>query len=164
MIKYYVIGNIDSDAVQAVKYHQGVDEVLEIIDEKYIWKIPHDQDFTGIAVVIKENAILSESFEPNDFIEKTKPMFFSPCKSVYIINCEQSKFTVVNLNRLDDYMRFQLVAPHRWGESVDLAKLFNLPVDQPVFEDEKWVTPEPEPSDFEVETWVPQDEFPDNGE
>ena len=161
MIQYYVIGSINSDAAQAIKSHQNIEEILEITDEKYIWKIPYDQDYKGIAVVVKENAILTTTFNPSDYVESRKPMFFSPCKSVYIINCEQSKFTVVNLSRLDDYMRFELVSPQRWGESVDLAKLFNLPIGQPVFEKDEWVAHEPEPEDSfpSIHHLVPEPNF-----
>ena len=149
MIKYYIIGNPNGDAGDALKSYQDIEDLNVIDEEKYIWKIPYDQDYKGIAVVIKENAILSKRFDPNEFVESRKPMFFSPCKSVYIINCEQSKFTTINLNRLEDYMRFELVAPHRWGESVELALLFGLPFNQPIFEKDEWIAPEPEVKDEE---------------
>ena len=148
-MKYYIIGDPNSDAAEALKSYQDIENINVIDEERYIWKIPHDQNYKGVAVVIKENAILSKKFDPNDFVESRKPMFFSPCKSVYVINCEQSKFTIINLNRLEDYMRFELVAPHRWGESVELALLFGLPFNQPIFEKDEWIAPEPEVKDEE---------------
>ena len=145
MIKYYIIGNANGDAANALKSHQDIEDVGVLEEEKQIWKIPYEQNYEGIAVVVKENAILSTNFDPNNFVESRKPMFFSEDKSVYVINCEQSKFTTIKLDRLDDYMSFQLVSPHRWGNSNELANLFGLPVNEPEFDEVKgWIAPEPE--------------------
>jgi hypothetical protein len=171
MIKYYTVGDC-GEAKALLEEYQDLEGVDILSDVSQIWRVPHDQGFEGVAVVVTCDAKLKKSFNPNDFVDGRKPMFFSPCKNVFVINCEQSKFKTVKLDSLNDYMSFQLVAPHRWGNSNELAKLFGLPVDEPEFDKKQgWVAPEPEPvvePEPEPESFTPVDypldELPDNGE
>ena len=150
-VKYYVVGGEAQSTIDSILLYQGVDEVDVLSSVNEAWRVPHDQGFEGIAVVATSHAELKESFDPAEYVNPGKLMYHSPCKNVFVVNCSQSKFKKVRLDRLNDYASFSMGGPVKWGESDTLAKLFSLEVEEkvdpvPSFEpDAGWKAPEPEP-------------------
>jgi hypothetical protein len=80
----------------------------------------------------------------------------SPDKKVFVVNCDHAWLSqVLDLSNPEKYVSFDIGGPKRCVVSMDLANDFvgceipSAPAPESVVEPE---------SDFEVESWVPQDE------
>jgi hypothetical protein len=113
----------------------------------------------GIAVFSTVDVDLKTSFDPELYYKPDTLMYLTANKNLFVVNTEhpliQEGSQFINFNKPEKYITFDIGGANICIKSQKLSS-----------EIEGYTEPiiEPEPSDFEVETWVPQDELPDNGE
>jgi len=117
----------------------------------------------GLIVCHTEDVEPKVNFNPENYRGNSQLLFLSPDKKVFVVNCDHGWLKgTLDLSKPEMYIDFTIGGPNKCVVSHDLANDFigcevpSKPAPESIVE--------PEPSDFEVETWVPQDEFPDNGE
>ena len=151
MVKYYVVkGN--TDAVDAVKVYQDVEDVQLLDSHKDLWKVPALQGFEGTAVVICDR-VLTQTVD-FDSISCTA-VCHTEDKDVVVLDCSHPfiKSKVGNPKDPSRLMGFNFGKKEYFLLCSELDSKFSAtaaPKPESVVE--------PEPSDFEVESWVPQDE------
>lgn len=158
MIQYYVVkGN--NDAATAIKVHQGIDGVEWLNSKEDLWKAPSMQDFQGKAVIVCSDRKLSKRVDFESV--GSTAIVYTEDKNVVVFDCSHPfvKSKIGSPKNPAKFMGFNIGKPSYYSISDELDTLFSattVPAPEPVVE--------PEPSDFEVETWVPQDEYPSSGE
>ena len=163
MIKYYVInveGGDVSKAVSSLCEYQNVEqEDITVIDGglQQVFSIPVEQGYDGKAVALLSSSYLANTVDVDNFITDGCVMMRDPFDRLFVLDCSNPfyKNAIGPKTNLNNFTSFNVGSTSLWRIAVDLSGNVGpdiIPVN------------EPEPSDFEIETWVPQDEFPDNGE
>jgi len=163
MIKYYIInvnGGDLSQVVSSVCEYQDVDqEDVTIIDGglEQVFSIPVKQGYNGHAVALLSSSYLTNTIDVGSFVTDGCVMMRDPFDRLFVLDCSKPfyKNAIGPKTNLSNFIGFDVGSTSLWRIAVDLSNSVGpdiIPVN------------EPEPSDFEVETWIPQDELPDSGE
>jgi hypothetical protein len=121
-----------------------------------VWTLAGEQG-EGLAVCHTVDVEPKVDFDPENYKADFPVVHLSPDKKVFVVNCDHAWLSqVLDLSNPEKYVSFDIGGPKRCVVSMDLANDFvgcevpSAPAPESVVE--------PEPSDFEVESWVPQDE------
>ena len=163
MIKYYVIdveGGDVQKSVSSICEYQDVemDEVVIIKGSlEQVFTIPQLQEHNGIGMVLLSSSYLTDKVDVDNFVSDGCVMMRDPFDRLFVVDCKKPfyKSSIGPSTKLSNFINFDVGSTALWRIAINLGNIVG-PDLTPVNE--------PEPSNFEVETWVPQDELPDSGE
>ena len=133
---------------------------------KDIQKVPSMENYEGIVLATIDGVTQHHEIDVAQVLGG-KAVVFNSSQSIFLFNCAHGLWQ-------DKTYKRQIEAGQSLTQGVEkivddtIENYFDgnfvPPAPEPEPEPEPEPVSEPEPSDFEIETWVPQDEFPDNGE
>ena len=133
---------------------------------KDIQKVPSMENYEGIVLATIDGVTQHHEIDVAQVLGG-KAVVFNSSQSIFLFNCAHGLWQNKSYKR-------QIEAGEPLTQGVEkivddtIENYFDgnfvPPAPEPEPEPEPEPVSEPEPSDFEIETWVPQDEFPDNGE
>jgi hypothetical protein len=136
------------------------------VELQEVQKIPSMENYEGIVLATIDGVTQHHEIDVAQVLGG-KAVVFNSSQSIFLFNCAHGLWQNKSYKR-------QIEAGEPLTQGVEkivddtIENYFDgnfvPPAPEPEPEPEPEPVSEPEPSDFEVETWVPQDEFPDNGE
>ena len=136
------------------------------VELQEVQKVPSMENYEGIVLVTVDGITQHHEIDVAKVLGG-KAVVFNSSQSIFLFNCAHGLWQNKSYKR-------QIEAGEPLTQGVEkivddtIENYFDgnfvPPAPEPEPEPEPEPVSEPEPSDFEVETWVPQDEFPDNGE
>jgi hypothetical protein len=171
-VKYYVIdvdgGDVDK-AVSSIVKHQSVDEdMITILSGgiDQVFAVPRLSEHSGIGMVLLSSTYLTRQIYANEFVTDYSIMMRDAFDRIFIVDCSKPFYKQkIGLNtNLNNFVNFDVGDTSLWRIATKLNSVLPDAHKSPEPAPEPEPVVEPEPSDFKVETWVPQDELPDSGE
>ena len=173
-MKVYVIklNGTDTSKTEQSLLNNNLDyTVLPGTKLNQVWSVPKLENFKGVALVITSNVEMKSLFDASKYLGGGSIMCHTVDRDVCIMDCSKGWFRQVDSG--SDYS--SVFGSKKCNVSDELRTHFNPevsvpPTPEPAPEPAPEPSPEPEvivepdPSDFNVETWTPQDEFPNSGE
>ena len=136
------------------------------VELQEVQKIPSMENYEGIVLATINGVTQHHEIDVAQVLGG-KAVVFNSSQSIFLFNCAHGLWQNKSYKR-------QIEAGEPLTQGVEkivddtIENYFDGNFVPPAPEPEPEPEPEPvsetEPSDFEIETWVPQDEFPDNGE
>ena len=136
------------------------------VELQEVQKVPSMENYEGIVLVTVDGITQHHEIDVAKVLGG-KAVVFNSSQSIFLFNCAHGLWQNKSYKR-------QIEAGEPLTQGVEkivddtIENYFDgnfvPPAPEPEPEPEPEPVSEPEPSDFEIETWVPQDEFPDNGE
>ena len=128
------------------------------VELQEVQKVPSMENYEGIVLVTIDGITQHHEIDVAKVLGG-KAVVFNSSQSIFLFNCAHGLWQ-------DKTYKRQIEAGQSLTQGVE--KIVDDTIEN--YFDGNFVplepepVSEPEPSDFEVETWVPQDELPDNGE
>ena len=132
------------------------------VELQEVQKVPSMENYKGIVLVTIDGITQHHEIDVAKVLGG-KAVVFNSSQSIFLFNCAHGLWQ-------DKTYKRQIEAGQSLTQGVEkivddtIENYFDGNFVPPAPEPEPEPVSEPEPSDFEIETWVPQDEFPDNGE
>jgi len=149
------------------------------VELQEVQKIPSMENYEGIVLATIDGVTQHHEIDVAQVLGG-KAVVFNSSQSIFLFNCAHGLWQNKSYKRqieageplsqgvekiVDDTIENYFDGNFVWFENcLTTYNKTQPPAPEPAPEPEPEPVSEPEPSDFEVETWVPQDEFPDNGE
>jgi hypothetical protein len=132
------------------------------VELQEVQKVPSMENYEGIVLATIDGVTQHHEIDVAQVLGG-KAVVFNSSQSIFLFNCAHGLWQNKSYKR-------QIEAGEPLTQGVEkivddtIENYFDGNFVPPAPEPEPEPVSEPEPSDFEIETWVPQDEFPDNGE